>query len=90
MVFRRKIPAPAGNQTWSSSPYLKRIKQVRNLEYYIMRNRSPGIIGLVKSRRQEWAGKVCRMGEIRNTHRISVGNTFWKMAICRTKKEMGR
>jgi hypothetical protein len=46
--------------------------KLRNEELHNLYS-SPNIIRMIKSRRMSWAGYVARMGEKRNTYRISVG-----------------
>jgi hypothetical protein len=36
---------------------------------------SPNIIGVIKSRRMRWAGRVTLMGERRDLYRVLVGET---------------
>jgi hypothetical protein len=48
------------------------LRGLRSKEHYAL-HCSPNIIGLIKSRRLEWAGHVARMREITGACRVLVG-----------------
>jgi hypothetical protein len=45
----------------------------------------PSLIRIIKSRRMRWAGHVARMGEKRNTYRLSVGKPEGKRPLRRRR-----
>jgi hypothetical protein len=47
---------------------------------------SPDIIRQAKSRRMRWAGRVARMGEERQVHKILVGKSEGKRPLGRPKR----
>jgi hypothetical protein len=47
---------------------------------------SPSIIRMIKSRRMWWAGRVARMGEKRNAHRILVRKLEGKRSLGRPRR----
>jgi hypothetical protein len=50
-----------------------------------MRNSSPSIIRIIKTRRMRWAGHVARMGEKRNAYRILVEKPEGKRPLGRQR-----
>jgi hypothetical protein len=42
---------------------------------------SPSIVRLVNNRRQQWTGKVIRMGEMNNAYRISMGSLLGNVLL---------
>jgi hypothetical protein len=47
---------------------------------------SPGIIGMIKSRRMRWEGHVARVGERRDTYRLLVGKPEGKRPLGRPRR----
>jgi hypothetical protein len=47
---------------------------------------SPNIIRMIKSRRMRWAGRVARMAEKRNAHRILMGKPEGKRPLGRPRR----
>jgi hypothetical protein len=47
---------------------------------------SPNIISVIKSRRVRWAGHVARMGEMRNSYKVLVGQPEGKRLLGRPRR----
>jgi hypothetical protein len=48
---------------------------------------SPNIIRMIKSRRMRWVGYIVRIGEMRNTDKILVGNPEGKRPLGRYRRK---
>jgi hypothetical protein len=59
-------------------------RKLRNEEIHNLCS-SPGIIGMIKSRRMRWAGHVARMGAEKNAYRILVGKPEGKRPLGRPR-----
>jgi hypothetical protein len=51
-----------------------------------MKDSSPSIIRIIKSRRMRWAGHVARTGEKRNAYRLFVGKPEGKRPLGRRRR----
>jgi hypothetical protein len=75
----RKIFGPKGDEVTGER------KKLHNEELRDLYS-SPGIIGIIKSRRMRWAGHVARMGEKRSAYRLLVGKPEGKRPLGRPRR----